>query len=203
MNIGKTVMTDKPNVAEYYEDDDVERLISEHQNYIYNLAYSLCSEPDDADDITQETFLKAIVSLDTYRGEAMIRSWLSRIAINTFLDKKRKERLHISLDLGLVGCPAGGPERKIIRKELQWCVRHVLLHHVTEEHKVALVLRDMYGYSYQEIADILKVSIPAVKSRLHRGRAAFYSHLVKSGCVSFVRDYTCYCEGAAKYEVLQ
>lgn len=179
----------------------LERIVEEHQHYIYNLVYSLCSDTDDADDIVQETFLKAMTGLKEYRGEAEISTWLSRIAINTFIDTKRKEKPHISMDLGLVACPSGGPERAIIRKEMQWCVRHVLLHHVAEEHKVVLVLRDMHGYSYQEIADILKISLPAVKSRLHRGRAAFYNHLVKSGCVSFVRDYTCYCEGAERYEV--
>lgn len=179
----------------------LEMIVEEHQHYIYNLVYSLCSDTDDADDIVQETFLKAVAGFKEYRNESNIRTWLSRIAINTFIDTKRKEKPHISLDLGLVACPSGGPEREIIRKEMQWCVRHVLLHHVAEEHKVVLVLRDMHGYSYQEIADILKISLPAVKSRLHRGRAAFYNHLVKSGCVSFVRDYTCWCEGAERYEV--
>jgi len=176
-------------------------LVSEHQHYIYNLAYSLCSDEADADDIVQETFLKAISGLQNYRGESGIRTWLSRIAINTFVDLKRKQKPHVSLELGSVVCAAGTPERAIIKKEMQWCVRHVLLHHVAEDHKIVLVLRDMYGYSYQEIADILKISVPAVKSRLHRGRAAFYDHLVKSGCVSFVREYTCYCDGAERNEV--
>lgn len=179
----------------------LEKMVFEHQDYIYNFVYSLCSNTDDADDIVQETFLKAIRGIENYRNESSIRTWLSRIAINTFIDTKRKERPHISLDLGLVACPHGSQERKIIRKEMQWCVRHVLLHHIPVEHKVVLVLRDMYGYGYQEIADILKISLSAVKSRLHRGRAGFYQHLVKSGCVSFVKDYTCYCEGAAKYEL--
>ncbi len=183
------------------EASPVEDIILEHQDYIYSLAYSLCGNADDADDIVQETFLKTIGSIADYRGESGIRTWLSRIAINTYIDAKRKERPHISLDLGHMACPSGGPERVIIRKEMQWCVHHVLLHHVTEEHKVVLVLRDMYGYSYREIGDILKISLSAVKSRLHRGRAAFYQHLVKSSCVSFVRDYTCYCEGASKYEM--
>lgn len=179
----------------------IENIVSEHRHYIYNLVYNLCSDPDDADDIVQETFLKAMSGLKDYRGESEIRTWLSRIAINTFIDAKRKAKPHVSLDLGLVPCPASGPERTIILKEMQWCVRHVLLHHVSEDHKVVLVLRDMQGYSYQEIADILNISVPAVKSRLHRGRAAFYNHLVRSGCVTFVRDYTCYCEEAARYEV--
>jgi RNA polymerase sigma-70 factor (ECF subfamily) len=202
MNIMERAMSLEPDgisAAEHIHSFDA--VISEHQHYIYNLVLSLRSDADDADDITQDTFLKAIEGHKSFRGDSDIRTWLTRIAINTFLDSKRKIKPHVSLDLGIVACPSGEPERKIIKKEMQWSVRHVLLHHVSEEHKVVLVLRDMYGYSYLEIADILLISVPAVKSRLHRGRAAFYNHLVKSGCVSFVKDYTCYCEGATKYEV--
>ena len=179
----------------------LEKMIAEHQDYVYNFAYSLCSNADDADDLVQETFLKAIRGIEGYRSESSIRTWLCRIAINTFIDAKRKERPHVSLDLGRVECPPGGQEREIIRKEMRWCVYHVLLHHIPVEHKIVLVLRDMYEYRYQEIADILGISLAAVKSRLHRGRAGFYRHLVSSGCVGLVRDYTCYCEGAAKHEM--
>ena len=177
-----------------------EDIVSE-QKYIFNLALRLCGNAEDADDLTQETFLKAIEHYDQFRGEANVRTWLSRIAINIFLDSKRKERPHVSLNLGTIPCPTHDPERVIIRREMQWCVQHVLVHHVPEEQKVVLVLRDIYGHSYQEIAGMVKISLAAVKSRLHRGRFAFYNHLVKSGCVSFVKDYTCYCEGAAQYEV--
>jgi len=180
--------------------DMFEDIVSQ-QKYVFNLALRLCGNTEDADDLTQETFLKAIERYDQFRGDANIRTWLSRIAINIFLDSKRKERPHVSLNLGTIPCPAHDPERVIIRREMQWCVQHVLVHHVPEEQKIVLVLRDIYGHSYQEIADMVKISLAAVKSRLHRGRLAFYNHLVKSGCVSFVKDYTCYCEGAAQYEV--
>jgi RNA polymerase sigma-70 factor (ECF subfamily) len=181
--------------------DLLEEIISHQQQHIFNLALRLCGNTDDADDLTQDTFLRAIEHYDQFRGEADVRTWLSRIAINTFLGSKRRERPHISLDLGTIPCPAHDPERVIIRREMQWCIRHVLLHHVPEDQKIVLVLRDMYGQSYQEITDILQISLAAVKSRLHRGRLAFYNHLVRSGCVSFVKDYTCYCEGAAQHEV--
>jgi len=178
-----------------------EDIISQQQKYIFNLALRLCGNAEDADDLTQDTFIKAMERYDQFRGEANVRTWLTRIAINIFLDSKRRERPHVSLDLGTIPCPGHSPERLIIRKELQWCVQHVLLHHVPEEQKIVLVLRDIYGHSYQEIADSMRISLAAVKSRLHRGRAAFYDHLVRSGCVSFVKDYTCYCEGVTEYEV--
>lgn len=176
----------------------LEEIIAKHQRYIFNLAFRLCSNIEDADDLTQETFLKAIENYDKFRGEANVRTWLSRITINRFLDSKRQVRPHVSIDLGKIPCADHDPERIIVRKELQWCIQHVLLHHVPEENKVVLVLYEIYNYSYREIAEILKISVGAVKSRLHRGRSYFYNHLIKSGCVSYVKDYTCYCEGAEK-----
>jgi len=179
----------------------LEEIISQNQRYIFNLAFRLCSNTQDADDLTQETFLKAVENYDKFRGEASVRTWLSRITINRFLDSKRRERPHESINLGIIPSPDNDPERIIVRKELQWCVQHVLIHHLSEEHKVVVVLRDIYGHSYREIAEVLQISEGAVKSRLHRGRMYFYNHLVKSGCVTFVKDYTCYCEGVTKYEV--
>lgn len=179
----------------------LEEIISKHQRYIYNLAFRLCSNTEDADDLTQDTFLKAIENYDKFRGEANVQTWLSRITINKFLDSKRQKQPHVSINLGIIPCSDGEPERLIVRKELQWCLQHVLLHHLSEDHKVVVVLRDIYGYSYREIAEFLNISEGAVKSRLRRGRMGFFNHLVKSGCVNFVKDYTCYCEGVKKYEV--
>lgn len=194
-------MTESDNVENSKHFTVLEEIISKHQRYIFNLAFRLCSNTEDADDLTQETFLKAIENYDMFRGEANVRTWLSRITINKFLDSKRRERPHESINLGIIPSSDDDPERIIVRKELQWCIQHVLLHHLSEEHKVVVVLRDIYGYSYREIAEILQISEGAVKSRLHRGRMYFYNHLVKSGCVSFVKDYTCYCEGVTKYEM--
>lgn len=100
-----------------------ESIIANHQQYIFNLAFRLCSNSEDADDLTQDTFLKAIENYDQFRGEANIRTWLSRITINKFLDSKRKERPHESINLGIIPCPVGDPERIIVRKELQWCIQ--------------------------------------------------------------------------------
>ena len=194
-------MAESGNVENSKKFTVLEEIISQNQRYIFNLAFRLCSNTQDADDLTQETFLKAVENYDKFRGEASVRTWLSRITINRFLDSKRRERPHESINLGIIPSPDNDPERIIVRKELQWCVQHVLIHHLSEEHKVVVVLRDIYGHSYREIAEVLQISEGAVKSRLHRGRMYFYNHLVKSGCVTFVKDYTCYCEGVTKYEV--
>lgn len=179
-----------------------EDIVQSHHDYIYNLAYYLCHERNEADDITQETFLKVFENLKYFRNESSIRTWLSRIAINTYKSTKRKKYKHQSICLEKIHPLTSlfNPERIIIRKDLQWCIHHVLQHHVSEEHKIILTLRHMNEMSYDEIAEVLDISVSAVKSRLHRARMAFKDHLVKSGCAKMMEDYTCYCEGVMECE---
>lgn len=176
-----------------------EELVRENQQNIYKLSYYLCGNSHEADDITQETFLKAFENLERFRHEASVRTWLSRIATNIYLGKKRKEQRHESIALGEMKiCDTSeNPERIVVRREIQWCILHILEHHLPRpEYKVVLVLRDMNGLSYGEISDILGIPVNTVKSRLHRARLAFRDHLIKSGCIELVKDYVCYCEGA-------
>ncbi|MFZ5648067.1 MAG: RNA polymerase sigma factor [Bacillota bacterium] len=174
-----------------------EEIVRSHQRYIYNLAYRLCDDPHEAEDLTQETFCRAFQSLDGLRKEASLRAWISRIAVNTYLLKRRKHRKHQSIALETLPAPCGSsnPEKVVIRREMQWCIRHILQHHVSREYRVILVLRDLNSLTYGEIAGVLGISVGAVKSRLHRARRAFRDHLIKSGCAGLLRDYTCYCEG--------
>ncbi len=177
---------------------ELENIVETHKDYVYNLAYYLCRDSYEADDLTQETFLKAFEHLDDFRGESSLRTWLSRITINAYNSKQRKQARHQSICLEVISPLADtyyDPERLIIRKELQWCIHHVLQHHVSKEQKTILVLRDLNEMSYEEIAEVLDISVSAVKSRLHRARMAFRNHLVISGCAKLMKDYTCYCEG--------
>lgn len=177
--------------------DSWEEIVRGHQRYIYNLAYHLLNDRDEADDLTQETFLKAFEHLAGFRGEASLRTWLTRIALNNYLAKKRKYAKHESITLETVTVPdwSGNPERLVIRRELQWCIRHILQHHLPQDQKIILILRDVNRFSYEEVSRVLGISVSAVKSRLHRARKAFKNHLVKSGCAGLVKDYTCCCEG--------
>ena len=147
--------------------------------------------------MTQETFLKAFENLDSFREESNLRTWLCHIAINTFKATRRNNYKHQSICLEVMTPPDSSinPERIIIRKELQWCIHHVLQHHVSREHKIVLVLRDLNEMSYEEIAEVLDISVSAVKSRIHRARMAFKQHLVNSGCAKLMKDFTCYCDG--------
>lgn len=174
-----------------------EEMVRAHQRHVYNLACHLCNDPHEADDLTQETFLKAFEHLAGFRQEASLRTWLSRITLNTYLAKRRKQLKHESIDLGIMPTPdwSANPERVVIRRELQWCIHHILRHHLPRNYSVVLVLRDLNRFSYEEIAGLLGISVSAVKSRLHRARQAYRAHLFKSGCAGLVKDFTCYCEG--------
>lgn len=178
-------------------------IVREHQRCIYNLAYNLCHNRDEADDLTQEVFLKAFENLEGFRGEARLRIWLHRITINTYLAKRRNELKHESINLRYVPVPDWNenPERVAIKRELQWCIHHTLRFHLSRSHQVILVLRDLKGFSYEEIASMLGISLSAVKSRLHRARLSYRNHLISSGCAGLVKDYSCYCEGVTKNEV--
>ena len=178
--------------AEVWED-----MVKDNRDYIYNLAYYLSRDSYAADDLTQETFLKAFENIDSFREESSLRTWLCRIAVNTYKASRRRNYNHQSMCLEFMSPPDKtiDPERIIIRKELQWCIHHVLQHHVNRDYKIVLVLRELNDMSYEEIAVILDISVSAVKSRLHRARMAFKAHLVKSGCAKLMKDYTCYCEG--------
>ncbi|KJS14755.1 MAG: hypothetical protein VR69_16435 [Peptococcaceae bacterium BRH_c4b] len=175
-----------------------EEMVKSHQHYVYNLAYYLSQDPHEADDLTQETFLKAFEHLEDFRQEAGLRTWLCSIALNTFKASRRRKRIkHQSMCLEKITLPDSSfnTERIVIRKELQWCIHHVLQYHVSREQKIILVLRDLNEMSYKEIASVLGISVSAVKSRVNRARMAFKNHLVKSGCAKLMKDFTCYCEG--------
>ena len=174
-----------------------EEIAETQQRYIYNLAYHLCGNQTEAEDLAQETFLKAFENLSGFRQEAGLRTWLCRIAVNTYLAKRRRRPRHESIALEILPAPdwSNNPERVVIRRELLWCVHHTLQQHLPRHYRTILVLREIEQLDYQEIAEVLGISVSSVKSRLHRARRAFRDHLLNSGCAGLMRDYTCYCEG--------
>ena len=88
----------------------------------------------------------------------------------------------------------GNPERILIKREMQWCVAHVLQYHLRRHHREVLVLRDLQGFSYAEISEILGISLSSVKTRLHRARMAFRDHFIRYGCKAMVEEYICFCD---------
>lgn len=167
-----------------------EQLISQYQRKVYNQAYRLTGNYEDASDIAQEAFLRVYSSLPEFRGDSSFATWLNRIVGNACLDelRKRKRQRVASLDEPVftdegemdrqlaVADTADGPEQALERVEVQRAVQQSI-HALDEEYRVVVVMRDLQGYSYNEIADMLGINLGTVKSRLNRARAALQKKL--------------------------
>jgi len=155
-------------------------LVVRHEANIYGLCLKMLRNPEDAEDCLQEVFIKAFESLPGFREEARFSTWLYRIATNACLMRIRKKKLDTvsldrPLDLGDAEIPhevadwTEDPSAGVLSKELS----AVLKQHINElppDNRIVFLLRDIHGVPTEETAGILGLSVPAVKSRLHRAR---------------------------------
>ena len=149
-----------------------EKLVSPHLSKLYNLAYHLIQHRDDAADAVQDTVIKAYRSLSGFREEADLSTWLARILKNTILDEvKRAVRRHEEATETLPERPEHITEPGMERAELR-TVMLEMLSELSEKLREPVILYDLDGYSYEEIASILDINLGTVKSRLNRGRLA-------------------------------
>jgi RNA polymerase sigma-70 factor (ECF subfamily) len=162
-----------------------DRLVAERSGEIYGLLYRLTENAEEARDLTQETFLRAFQNIARFRGEADLRTWIYRIAINQARNRwrwwrRRRVDATVSLDSpdGLYGQPlnatlraerATNPEQETLAHERELALR-TALQSLRRAYREAVILRDIEGFSYEEIATTLDISIGTVKSRLSRGR---------------------------------
>jgi RNA polymerase sigma-70 factor (ECF subfamily) len=162
-----------------------ERLVYERSGEIYGLLFRLTENPEEARDLTQETFLRAFQSISHFRGESDLRTWIYRIAINQARNRwrwwrRRKREVTVSLDSSddsqrlpladTLKCEAmPTPEQSTLAHEREGALR-AALKGLRRVYREAVVLRDIEGMAYEEIATALDISIGTVKSRLARGR---------------------------------
>jgi RNA polymerase sigma-70 factor, ECF subfamily len=151
--------------------DDVVRT---HSARVYRLAYRLTGNPYDAEDITQEVFVRVFRSLDSYRP-GTFEGWLHRITTNLFLDtvrRKQRQRTDALAEDAADRLPGGdpGPERAYEFRNLGDDVQDALAA-LSPEFRAAVVLSDIEGLTYEEIAATLGIKLGTVRSRIHRGRA--------------------------------
>lgn len=151
-------------------------LVNKYQNRIYNLCRNMLENPQDAEDAAQDTFIKAYRNLKDYTPSATFYTWLYRIAVNTCLDLKRKNKLlafffssdnQASLDITPSHVPT--PEAAFDTKQSIQLLQ-IALKRLSTKLRTVLVLKELEGLSYEEIAQILDVSIGTVKSRISRAR---------------------------------
>jgi RNA polymerase sigma-70 factor (ECF subfamily) len=156
-------------------------LVDRHSRKVYQLALKLTRNETDAEDVLQETFLRVFSRIETFRGEAAFSSWLYRIAANACFAKLGDRRKHDHLDIDDVHPEFEGsspptindwsrqPDTVLLSKEAA-DVLNGAIDQLPEDFRVVFLLRDVEGLSNAEVAEILDLSVPAVKSRLHRAR---------------------------------
>jgi RNA polymerase sigma-70 factor (ECF subfamily) len=181
-------MDDKALIAAAQQGDTTafNRLILQYQDLAYTVAYRIMSDRDAAADAAQEAFISAHKGLSRFRGGSF-RAWLMRIVTNACYDelRRRKRRPQSPLE-SLYGdeqmpssshsSPPESPEQHVERQELGRLLQDGISR-LSDDQRLALVLSDVQGFSYQEIADILGVPRGTVKSRLHRARSRLRDYL--------------------------
>jgi RNA polymerase sigma-70 factor (ECF subfamily) len=153
-------------------------LVRRYQDRLYNTVYRLVDNAEDAQDVVQEAFLNAYQSLQGFKGDALFFTWLYRIAVNTAISLKRKQRVVLRLDAGRNGesplepldvSEHTRPGYALEQMEQEKSVRHALSQ-LSPEHRAVLVMKDMEGQKYEAMAEVLQVPIGTIRSRLHRAR---------------------------------
>jgi RNA polymerase sigma-70 factor, ECF subfamily len=154
----------------------LDELYRRYRGPIQHYLYQLCGSVDTAEELTQATFLRACAGLLSFRGECSVATWLFRIARNLYLDSlRRPSPTRIDTDELLAipdRAPDGDPARSYAAAE-QRSLIGMALAQLPERYRTILLLRDAEGLAYAEIADVLGISLSAVKVNLFRARAAF------------------------------
>ena len=169
------------------------QLVAKYQDKVYNTCWRISGSRDDAADLTQEAFCKALESIGRFEQKSTFYTWVFRIAVNQAISYRRRSQRTVNLG-GEEGNPmpidqqaAGlrrrmgkedppGPASEALSRETQALVARAL-DELDDEYRSAVVLRDIEGFDYREIAAILDVPTGTVKSRLHRGRTALRERL--------------------------
>ncbi|MDD3270064.1 MAG: sigma-70 family RNA polymerase sigma factor [Syntrophomonadaceae bacterium] len=160
-----------------------EELVLKYQNKVYSLSYRYMGNEEDAYDSAQEAFLKVFRSLRSFKGNSSFGTWIFRVTSNVCLDelrRKKRKPIPLSLDEPLATWNGNEVEKEIAdpkptvdilyeEKERSQYIQH-LLDQLKPEFKAVIILRDIQGLNYEEIAEILNCSLGTVKSRISRAR---------------------------------
>lgn len=165
-------------------------LVERYHKQAYNIAYRMAGNHADAEDLTQEAFIRAFRFFGQYRRELPFDSWLYKIMSNVFIDRlRRRPKAKIrSLDQPIqtaegeatfdVADPSEGPEDIVLSMEMDGRIQ-VALENLPEAFRITVIYADIEGLSYEEIAEVTNTNIGTVRSRLHRGRRLLRDKLKK------------------------
>lgn len=166
---------DEKEILERFKKGEEEaffNLLDLYEQEVYTLALRILGHPEDARDASQEAWLRIYRGLSHFKGESTLKTWIYRITLNTSLSELKKKRRLVSLPL----------EEEIIGEfpEEFGEIESALLN-LPDKYRSAVSLRDIYGYSYEEIARIMKISLSSAKVLVHRGRLKLKNRLEEAG----------------------
>ncbi len=169
-------------------------IVLRYQSKAYSIAKNVIKNPSDAEDIVQEAFIKAYRNLAGFRGDSSFYTWFYRIIFNLAIDLSRKKYRHVETGVGdsfelsklknnstlndNFQSKMEGPEEIVYRSELQEQINKAL-NELSAEHRTMIVLREVDGFSYNEISEIAGCSLGTVMSRLHHARKKLQQALLK------------------------
>jgi RNA polymerase sigma-70 factor (ECF subfamily) len=169
-------------------EESYEELISRYQQPVYGMVFRLVGNQSDASDVVQEVFLKVFRSVGSFREKSSLRTWIYRIAVNEAYNQRRWFGRHCKREVAIeseeheqttydvAADPGPSPFDRAVNTETRQLIE-VALERVNPIFRAAVVLRDIEDLSYEEIAEILQVSLGTVKSRILRGREALRREL--------------------------
>ena len=164
-------------------------LVHRYQDRLFNTVFRLVDSAEDAQDVVQEAFLHAYQSLDRFKGESRFFTWLYRIAVNSAISLKRKQRIVVSLHVDREGqgsvpephdvSELSQPDLVLERADEERRIQ-AALNRLSPEHRAVLILKDLEDQKYETMAEILQVPIGTIRSRLHRARLELREVLEKT-----------------------
>lgn len=157
----------------------LEELLGRYQKPVYNAAYRIIGNPDDAADVTQAVFLKIFEHLDSYKPEYKFFSWIYRIAVNESINQLKRNRVQQPLDDTEVA-GTRSPEETAEAGDLSRQVQEGLMG-LQEDYRTVVVLRHFSDFSYRQISEILQIPEKTVKSRLYSARQLMKQRLQSQG----------------------
>lgn len=186
-------MTEQELIARAKAGDDeaFAQLMRDNEKRIYNLTLRMTGNPEDAMDLAQEAFLNAWRGLKFFKGDSAFSTWVYRLASNACIDHLRRKKRRQDIDLPMPADEEDDsqpdipderfqPEQELERQELRRAVADGL-EQLSDEHRQVLVMREINGLSYQEIADVLDLEAGTVKSRIARARNSLRKILQENG----------------------
>ncbi|MEU4806464.1 sigma-70 family RNA polymerase sigma factor [Actinosynnema sp. NPDC023587] len=165
-----------PAAAVHGDTAAFDELVRRHTGRMYRVALRIVGDPVEAEDVVQDAWISAWRALPRFRGEAAPATWLYRVVTNAALTHLRRRKPTVPLEAVPEPRTSDGPETTVLRNETTNDVLRAIAS-LDPSQRVPLVLRELEGLSYEEVAEVMGTGVPALRARLHRARVALMAKL--------------------------